>query len=198
MIKANRAGVIPWLVDGHQVKMLFMRPSNFKFGGPDFQIAKGRIEKGETPEEAAKREALEELGLLESNVEEFKDLGIFLGKMQVFLAKVKNKDDFSLYSSETGETNWLTLEEYREVGRVLQCHIVENAILRVFLNQPVMALSKYKERFEGVLENFSQRDNRHFFFLKNMFVVGQDGSKIHSNTEEHAWFDIEEYTLEYL
>ena len=44
-----RAGVIPYYIDDGEIKMLFMKPSKKKFGGAEFQIAKGKREKGEWP-----------------------------------------------------------------------------------------------------------------------------------------------------
>ena len=63
-----RAGVIPYYIDDGEIKMLFMKPSKKKFGGAEFQIAKGKREKGESDEKAAFREAREELGLFSGNV----------------------------------------------------------------------------------------------------------------------------------
>ena len=39
--KVNRAGVIPFYLEEGEIKMLFMKPSDPKFGGKCFQIAKG-------------------------------------------------------------------------------------------------------------------------------------------------------------
>ena len=64
-----RFGLIPWTVYHDSIIMMFMMPSDPKFGGSNYQIAKGRKESGETDLEAAIREASEELGLKPSNIE---------------------------------------------------------------------------------------------------------------------------------
>ena len=57
-----RAGTIPYVNEGGEIKMMFMIPSNSEYGGDQAQIAKGKVEDGETTEFAAIREAKEELG----------------------------------------------------------------------------------------------------------------------------------------
>lgn len=125
----NRAGIIPWMEmgDGEPAKMLFMRPSNPKYGGPEFQIAKGRVDDGEDILSAALREGEEELGLLKQNIYLLTNLGVRLGRTQFFLVKIKNKDYFREYKDETAETRWMTCSEFVQIGRPLHRQVVEEA-----------------------------------------------------------------------
>jgi len=60
--KIHRAGLIPVYMKDDVVEVCLRTSSDPKYGGSDFQIAKGEIDEGETPMEAAIREAKEELG----------------------------------------------------------------------------------------------------------------------------------------
>lgn len=135
----KRAGVVPYYItDTGEIKMLFMKPSNPKFGGPEFQVAKGVVEDDEEYYEAALREGFEELGLLRDNIktgciyplpgDETNQQGFYLHTIKVYAVQVKS-DETSLFeapSYETGETAWLTLDEYDQRGRELQAHIVRD------------------------------------------------------------------------
>jgi 8-oxo-dGTP pyrophosphatase MutT (NUDIX family) len=125
--KINRAGVIPYIVERGVVKMMFMKPSVAKFGGDCFQIAKGKQEKDETIQEAALREASEEIGLFEGNVVELYDLGTFMGRTTIYVAKMKDKKMFGDPNFETSEVKWMTAEQFDEVGRDLHKPIVKAA-----------------------------------------------------------------------
>jgi 8-oxo-dGTP pyrophosphatase MutT (NUDIX family) len=120
-----RAGFIPYIIDNDTVKILFMKPSNANYGGPDFQVAKGKIEKGEDAETAAIREASEELGLKPKNVKKVKYLGKFLGYTEVFYGEIIDKDNFTEFTYETEETKWMTVEEFLESGRKIHRPIVK-------------------------------------------------------------------------
>lgn len=122
-----RAGFIPYIIEDDQVKMLFMKPSNPEFGGPEWQIAKGKIDKGETTEQAALREAKEELGLFKGNLDQIELLGTFLKSMTIYMGKVKDKELFGVPSFETEGTVWLTLEQFMEQGRMLHKPIIQAA-----------------------------------------------------------------------
>lgn len=123
-----RAGVIPYFVssDG-DVEMLFMKPSDSSFGGGSFQLAKGKVEGGESASAAGFREAHEELGLRKDNIMYSFELGNYLGYTTIFLAKVANPNDFDDTCHETGETLWMTLEEFESSGRGLHKAIVRDA-----------------------------------------------------------------------
>ncbi len=125
--KVNRAGVIPYIIENNKIKMMFMRPSSPKFGGDLFQIAKGKQEDGESALETALREASEEIGLFEGNVLETYDLGTFMGRTSIFVAKVENKNLFGDPCDETSEVKWMTAEEFDAVGRDLHKPIIKAA-----------------------------------------------------------------------
>lgn len=125
--KVYRAGVIPYYVEDGKIKMLFMKPSNPKYGGGCFQIAKGKREEGESDKEAAFREAGEELGLFSGNIIKTHDLGNFLGRTRIFLAEIKDKGMFGDPQFETGEVKWMTPEEFKKAGRDLHYTIVNAA-----------------------------------------------------------------------
>lgn len=127
--EVQRAGSIPFFIDGDGgFVMLFMKPSDPKFGGSEFQIAKGRVESGENTLEAALRETEEELGLNLSNVKWVKKCGVFLDTHHIFILEVNNMGDFSDTTFETGDTAWLTEEEFSSIGRKLHRPIVKACV----------------------------------------------------------------------
>lgn len=123
----NRAGLVPffWNETKQQYEMMFMKPSNPLYGGPDFQISKGKIEDDETPEETAVREAEEELGLPRGLILAVYDCGVWLGRTQFFTAVVSSKDSYLPRDNETGEVDWMTLDEFRATGRDIHVAVVE-------------------------------------------------------------------------
>jgi 8-oxo-dGTP pyrophosphatase MutT (NUDIX family) len=126
-----RAGVIPYIVEDGEVKMLFMRPSDGKYGGDVFQLAKGKFEEGETAEEAGLREASEELGLFSGNVEQLTELGVFMVRTTVFIAKIKDKDHFGEPHFETKEVKWMTAKEFQATGRDLHKPVIKAAVRKI-------------------------------------------------------------------
>lgn len=126
--KVNRAGVIPYIIENGKIKMMFMKPSISKFGGDCFQIAKGKQEKDETPKEAALREASEEIGLFEGNILELYDLGTFMGRTSIYVAKMKDKKMFGDPNFETSEVKWMTADRFDEIGRDLHKPIIKAAV----------------------------------------------------------------------
>lgn len=129
--KTERAGVIPYYIDDGQIKMMFMKPSDPKYGGASFQIAKGKQEEGEEPLEAGLREANEELGLFKGNVTATHNLGKFLGRTHIYVAKIKDPDMFGDTCDETEETSWMTPEEFQADGRDLHKPIVKAAVRHI-------------------------------------------------------------------
>lgn len=126
--KVYRAGLIPYLLDDGEVRMMFMLPSDTTYGGAEFQIAKGRVDPGEHHLEAAIREAKEELGLLVSNiVGEVLHVGRVLGRTDLYVARVSEEDMFGLPANETEETRWMTLDEFMLEGRPLHQPVVQSA-----------------------------------------------------------------------
>lgn len=129
----HRAGVIPYYVENGEVFMMFMKPSNTEFGGDQFQLAKGRVEEDEDTKTAALREAREELGLFLGNVDLVDDLGVFMGRTTVFVAKIRDKDMFGSPDFETEEVAWMTEDQFTKTGRPLHLHVVQAAARRIRL-----------------------------------------------------------------
>jgi predicted NUDIX family NTP pyrophosphohydrolase len=129
--KTNRGGVIPYYRDQDgTISMLFMKPSNPKYGGSSFQIAKGKVDEGEDTQDGAFREAQEELGLFTPNTKNVKKLGTFLGRTTIYIAEVidPSPNKFGDYTSETGEIKWMTADEFQVDGRSLHKSIVKAAM----------------------------------------------------------------------
>lgn len=127
--KIYRAGLIPYFINNDEIEMMFMKPSDSRYGGSDFQIAKGKVENGESFEEAAIREAGEELGFTTLNSDgNIKDLGTFLGRTRIFVVKIKNKEMFTKPHFETSNTKWMTEDKFLSNGRKLHAPIIQSAI----------------------------------------------------------------------
>lgn len=128
--KIYRAGLIPLCVDYDDFEnslMMFMIPSDQQYGGSDPQIAKGQIESGEEPMEAALREAHEELGLTEERIIDVIDCGTWLGRTHMYVALVDSSDT-SKYDKphfETEQTMWLTNDQFQKQGRDIHRPVVD-------------------------------------------------------------------------
>lgn len=126
--KIYRAGFIPYIIEKDEIKILFMKPSDPKFGGDVWQIAKGKVDPGETPEQAAVREAQEELGLFKPNIDgNKKHLGQFLGRTDIYVGKMKDKDMFGDFMHETASTKWMSPKEFYSDGREIHKPIIRAA-----------------------------------------------------------------------
>ena len=130
-----KAGILPYYIDSEGIaKMLFMQPSDPKYGGSSFQIAKGGIDPGEDDLTAALREGEEELGLRRGNVvhtakvtsETVSGLDETY-KLTVFLAQIKDPAAFDTPHYETKRSTWLSQAEYARSGRSSQQSIVNKA-----------------------------------------------------------------------
>lgn len=143
----ERGGVIPYYIKDGEILMMFMKPSDKNYGGENFQIAKGKLEKGETPIEGAFREAKEELGLFGPNVEHSNPLGRF-GKIHLFLAKIKDPNMFGDTTDETGAVIWWTPEQFQAEGRSWQKPIIKAAIRKIKklenLDENTRAMDRYR------------------------------------------------------
>ena len=128
--KVERGGVIPYYIKDGEILMMFMKPSDKKFGGTNFQIAKGKLEDGETPIEGAFREAKEELGLFGPNVEQTDAIGRF-GRINIFVAKIKDPDMFGDTTPETGAVTWWNSQQFQSQGRGWQKPIVKAAVRKI-------------------------------------------------------------------
>ena len=123
-----KAGIVPFLSNG---LALFAVSSDVKFGGDKPAIAKGEIDKGETPIEAGIREGEEELGLLKTNFTDTPFL-CWHGKlsgldatytMHVYAVQVNDKGAFGPHDFETSHTVWMSREDFNSAGRSSQRHI---------------------------------------------------------------------------
>ena len=89
-----------------------MIPSDPAYGGTEWQIAKGGLEDGLSHAENAVKEAIEELGLVENNIDGVKLLSkrVILGcDFYVYVAKVKKPDLWGKPHYETGDSGWVEL-----------------------------------------------------------------------------------------
>lgn len=152
--KIYRSGVIPYhIVDG-EIRMLFMKPSEPKFGGDVFQIAKGKREEGESPLETGLREANEELGLFSGNIKETHELGEFMGRTTIFVCEIKDPDAFGDPHFETKEVKWMTPEEFQKEGRDLHKPVVKAAV-RWIKNQQEKQLDEIQLIHNDLEKGFS-------------------------------------------
>ena len=113
----TKAAFIPF----HNGKVLVCRSSNPAFGGPHFALCKGNVDEGETVQQAAIREAQEELGLRETNITgPIKHLGTFKTfdyMLSVYMAEVADPKAFNEPCWEIAETKWMTWDQFTAVGR---------------------------------------------------------------------------------
>jgi len=135
--KVFRAGVIPYTIEDGTIKMLFMRPSLAMFGGDVMQICKGKVEDGEEVQDAALREASEEVGLLRQNVEKIELLGTFMGRTTIYIAKIIDPTMFGPFSFETSEIRWMTASEFELEGRELHRPVVRAAIAQITKSESI-------------------------------------------------------------
>jgi 8-oxo-dGTP pyrophosphatase MutT (NUDIX family) len=126
--KIVRAGLIPFILNDGKVNMYVMKPSDPKYGGTKWQIAKGQIDPGENPQKAATREAEEELGLRKSNILELFSVGSYWSnKFHVFGCIVKDPKAFGKPHYETGATAWINWQTWYSEGRREQTKMMSAA-----------------------------------------------------------------------
>lgn len=125
--KIYRAGVIPFIQEGENILMMFMKPSKPKYGGDTYQVAKGKQEEDESRRETALREASEELGLFKGNILQLESLGEWLGRTTFYIAHIKDKELFGDPHHETGNVKWMTLNDFMKEGRDLHKPVVKAA-----------------------------------------------------------------------
>lgn len=132
----KKAGLIPYVIENGNPVFMFMKSSDATFGGDAPMISKGHIDDGETPKEAAMREAEEELGLNQSNIiaSTLKEVwrGELSGRtetyvMAVFICQVKDKANFGQPHYETESVHWMTNDDFQTRGRSLHQKIVAHA-----------------------------------------------------------------------
>lgn len=132
----SKAGLLPYVFESGEPVFLFMESSDPRYGGDKPMIAKGNIDDGESVTEASIREAEEELGLKQPNLKMDTMRIAWAGAlsdsvpscfMTIFMVEIKHKKDFGKFHYETKATHWLTLEDFRKIGRTDQLMIVEHA-----------------------------------------------------------------------
>jgi 8-oxo-dGTP pyrophosphatase MutT (NUDIX family) len=132
----KKAGLIPYVIENGQPLFMFMKSSDASFGGDAPMISKGHIDDGESPKEAALREAEEELGLKRSNIVASTLKEVWRGKlsgqtetyvMVIYACQVKNKNNFGKPHYETESVHWMTNEIFQKSGRSSQRKIVQRA-----------------------------------------------------------------------
>lgn len=130
----QKAGVIPYYYDRETPVMMFMVPSDPRYGGTQFQIAKGHIDQSETAHDAALREGTEELGLIYNNIRHTKNIGSVtiygnddIYHLTVYAANIIDPENFNEPHFETGKCAWLTLSEFLANGKANQLNIVKKA-----------------------------------------------------------------------
>ena len=145
MRRANpKVGIIPYYVtEDAQVLMAFMIPSDPTYGGDRPQIAKGEIENGEAPLDAAIREGIEELGLRYDNMI-FSTLrqaasGQCEGQyanypVRIYAVRVKDQNEFDAPHHETKERVWMTYLDFVRDGREQQEEIVSMAFTDIAIS----------------------------------------------------------------
>lgn len=132
--KIFRAGLLPYRRDDDGVvRFLLMKPADSRFGGEQFQMAKGKVELGESPLQAALREAQEELGLVPANLRTVEFLGDYLGRTAVYMGQVLDPDNFNDPHFETAETVWMSVPDFQTVGRSLHLPILQDALRSIYL-----------------------------------------------------------------
>jgi 8-oxo-dGTP pyrophosphatase MutT (NUDIX family) len=132
--KVDRAGVIPFFVtEDQQVQMMFMKPSDPRYGGPFFQCCKGVVEDDDADVmTAALREGSEELGLFKPNIiGDVVHIGRFLGRTDMFVCEIEDQNMFGDPHFETGEVAWMTEQEFIDEGRDLHVPMVQAAMRQI-------------------------------------------------------------------
>jgi 8-oxo-dGTP pyrophosphatase MutT (NUDIX family) len=124
--KRARAGLIPYIKTPDGYQYLMMISSDPKFGGPKPMISKGKIEPGETPAQAALREAEEELGLKAFNIKD-ESFDFLVGErvilysgtydLSLYSCEILDRHDFDKWCDETEYTEWFSLMDFQQRGR---------------------------------------------------------------------------------
>lgn len=131
--KAPRAGIYPIYKDPNgQIWVYLMIPSDPSYGGSEPQMGKGRVDDGETVEQAAMREGQEELGLRKDNItnmfviakEQITGLDGYY-EITVYGAEVSDPKAFDPAGKESGWTGWVTLDDALVKGRQSQKHFLQ-------------------------------------------------------------------------
>lgn len=123
----KRGAIIPYCIMNEKVFIALMKPSDPKYGGTDFQIAKGTQEEGEDIKQTAIREGEQELGLvIPKDIQllwDNKNMG-----MTYFYVKVQHQTLHPLPNEdgimETAEAKWFNIEEVQSIIRSWQKPVI--------------------------------------------------------------------------
>jgi 8-oxo-dGTP pyrophosphatase MutT (NUDIX family) len=163
-----RAGIVPYYIDGNQIHVYLMIPSNAAYGGTEPQIAKGRVEE-EGEQEAAIREGEEELGLIRSNIDKIEVgwSGNLSGmsasgyKFVVYIASIKDPKNFGKFHYETGWAGWISEQEISRV-RDSQRQIVSAIIQKIRMANPFKIEGFSFANFFESIGGFNKEKNRSY------------------------------------
>lgn len=134
--KVKRGAIIPYAIEDNEVYVALMKPSDPKYGGSDFQIAKGIQEPGESIEKTAIREGEQELGLDLSNdiklIWDNKKGGItyFCVKVEIVGLKPEANEQGIM---ETGSAKWFKIFDALTLIRTWQKPVIQMLIRRLGL-----------------------------------------------------------------
>lgn len=108
-----KSAMIPLTIIDTQLYAFTMIPSSPKYGGILPQMAKGDIDSGEQPLQAAIREGNEELGLISDNIQETFTVSVEVfdnTTIHIFACTLKDSEHWGTPHYETGSTLWVNLE----------------------------------------------------------------------------------------
>jgi len=129
--KPKKAGALIYCKNPKPL-ILLLKSSNPMFGGSSWQLPKGHIDEGESPHDTGVREGKEETGLMNQDIKDVHDIGIFTFTgmietyeilfvgIETYQPKVSGK-----YHFETGEIKWFTIEDAKRVIRKDQLQVLQ-------------------------------------------------------------------------
>lgn len=138
-------------------RVLLREPTNH-FGGYVWTFAKGRPDPGETPEEAALREVLEETGQPARIVAPIPQVFAGTTTSTAFFLMVPMGEP-GLFSSETSAVRWVTPEEARALISMTPSSTGRNRDLAV-LDAGLDAWRRLRPGEGGVMQNAGALENR--------------------------------------
>ena len=122
------------IIDGDSFLSL-LRPKDAKYKPDHWDFPGGHLKKGETHEQAAKREVKEEIGL---DVDNLQKIGEKDGRMYVVFYKTDNySGEISLDTDENQEYKWIKLSEVDNYNNIIPS--VLNLVKREIENEQTTA-----------------------------------------------------------
>lgn len=126
-----KSAIIPLKIADNQLYALTMIPSLAKYGGIFPQMAKGGIDEGEQPLQAAIREGSEELGLIPENIQKTFTVSVEVfdnTTIHVFACTLKDSEQWNIPHYETGSTLWVNVETQMHRLRPIQRSIFKKVL----------------------------------------------------------------------